>query len=113
MPPGEADEDPKAASSKRPKSQASAEAWAATSSTSPSSVAPTAITRRSPKRSASMPDGSMPSSIPPQMAEVSSPSSVRLSPSSRVRIGPMAAGVCWGMETPIWSTVASPSTTQR
>src|SRR5947209_4414915 len=58
-----------------------------------------------------MPNGSMPISIPPQMAEVSRPSSVRLRLRECASSGPMAAGVCCGSDTPTCMRVARPRTT--
>ena len=94
VPPGVDGAAPMAAGIRRRNSGVNASAREASRRKPASKTPPPRTTKRSPNRSLSIAPGSIPSSIPPQMAVVSRPSWVWVRCSAETRTGPIAAGVC-------------------
>jgi hypothetical protein len=92
---------------KRIRSKTNARSCVAHRTRSAMAVTPVTISLRSPWRSIRSPTGSIPRSIPPQIAEERSPIWARERSRSRMRTGPKAAGACCKMETPTCTRVAS------
>ncbi|MEJ7841634.1 MAG: hypothetical protein WKF95_07660 [Rubrobacter sp.] len=99
-PPGAEVEAPRLARRKRTRSQTNASNRVAHRASSAIAVTPAMMNLRSPWRSIRSPTGSMARSMPPQIAEESSPIWARERSRSRVRTGPSAAGACYKIETP-------------